>query len=94
MSDIDRDFSEAVADTALERTMLLAKAKSDLRDIVDTLQESDSVVLLVGARRKGKINGEEATVCTVRVSRQNCFHFEAVGILNQALFQVQHESSE
>lgn len=75
----------------LRPTLELAANKSELHALVDNLGERDAVVVVVGARFPIESGGEGGQV---RITRRNCHHFEALGLLTAALNDYGREGAD
>lgn len=72
-------------------TLRLAATKDSLHKLVDDLRESDSVVFVIGERMTDE---EGCETGRVNIRRRNAHHFEAVGILHQALTMLSWREAE
>lgn len=85
------EFKEPVIDSSMDLTVMLAQTKSDLHAEIDAIKETDSVVLLIGQRRKS----DDGTVGSrVKRVRRNAHFFEAVGIVQEALFAYGRDTED
>ncbi len=67
--------------SAIERSIECAKSKSDLRARIDELEETDSVVLIVGKRR---VDDDGREMSCVSMTECNAHGFESVGLIEVA----------